>query len=105
MRGPESRAFGIIFLVAVTARAQPPPPEAGPKIQVANCPEELAARLPAVVKLEIEVLLRERGPVRVPPESITVRCEEDLAHIDVSMGGSSQSSRIDLRVLAAEHRA
>jgi hypothetical protein len=48
--------------------------------------------------------LRERGPVRAAPETISVRCEEDRARIDVSMGGVSQSSSIDLRVLAAEHR-
>jgi hypothetical protein len=103
MRGPTFRAFGIVFLVAVGSRAEAPV-DTGLRIQVANCPDELAARLPAVVKLEIDVLLRERGPARVPPETIAVRCEEDRARIDVSMAGASQSSSIDLRVLAAEHR-
>ena len=71
---------------------------------MANCPEELAARLPAVVKLEIDVLLRERGPTRAPPESVAVRCEEDIARIEVTLEGSSRRSTIDLHALAAEHR-
>jgi hypothetical protein len=40
----------------------------------------------------------------VRSDSIGVRCDADRAHIDVGMGGASQSSSIDLRVLAAEHR-
>jgi hypothetical protein len=57
------------------------------------------------VKLEIDVLLRERGPTRSPPESIAVRCEEETAHIEVTLEGSSRASTIDLHVLATEHRA
>ena len=105
MRGLGARTFGVIFLFGVCARTETVPMERGFRTQVANCPEELASRLPAVVKLEIDVLLRERGPTRVPPESIAFRCEEDSAHIDVTMGGSSRSSIIDLRALASEHRA
>jgi len=72
---------------------------------VANCDPGFTARIPAVVKLEIDVLLRERGPTRSPPENIAVRCEEEKARIEVTMEGSSRASTIDLHVLAAEHRA
>jgi hypothetical protein len=105
MRGLGARTFGVVFLFGVCARAQAAATEPGFRIQVADCPEEIASRLPAVVKLEIDVLLRERGPTRVPPESIAFRCEEDKAHIEVTMGGSSRSSNIDLRALSSEHRA
>ena len=72
---------------------------------MANCDPGFTARIPAVVKLEIDVLLRERGPTRSPPENIAVRCEEEKARIEVIMEGSSRASTIDLHVLAAEHRA
>jgi hypothetical protein len=98
MRGPAARSFAFVLLGAAAVRAQP-------AVQVANCPEELASRLPAVVKLEIDVLLRERGPTRAPPESIAVRCEEDAARIEVTLEGYSRRSTIDLHALATEHRA
>jgi hypothetical protein len=72
---------------------------------VGNCDPGFTARVPAVVKLEIDVLLRERGPTRSPPENIVVRCEEEKARIEVTMEGSTRASTIDLHVLAAEHRA
>jgi hypothetical protein len=97
MRRLAARSFVISSLVAATARAQ--------NVQVATCPEELAARLPAVVKLEIDVLLRERGPTRAPPEIVSVRCEDDVARIEVTFEGASRRSSIDLHALASEHRA
>lgn len=101
-----SRAFVLALLFPAGARAEATPSESGRlRLRVADCAEELTGRLPSIVKLEIDVLLRERGPARSPPESITVRCEEEKAHIEVTLGGSSRTSTIDLHVLAAEHRA
>jgi hypothetical protein len=89
--------FAISFFAAAPARAQ--------NVQVATCPEELAARLPAVVKLEIDVLLRERGSTHAPPESVAVRCEDEVVRIEVTLEGASRRSSIDLHALASEHRA
>jgi hypothetical protein len=72
---------------------------------VTNCDPAFTARVPAVVKLEIDVLLRERGPTRSPPENIAVRCDEQRARIEITMDGTSRASTIDLHVLAPEHRA
>jgi len=105
MRGIGARTFGVIFLFGVNARAEAAATEPGFRTQVTDCPEEIASRLPAVVKLEIDVLMRERGPTRVPPDSIAFRCEEDSAHIEVTMGGTSRISNVDLRALSSEHRA
>ena len=104
MRRLGARAFGPIFLCAFVAGAQAAAPESGLRVQVANCAEGFAGRLPSLVKLEIDVLLRERGPTRSPPENIAVRCEEEKAHIEVTLDGSSRASTIDLHLLAAEHR-
>jgi hypothetical protein len=105
MRRLQAGAFAFIFLRAVAAGAETPTPENAVRVQVAHCDPAFASRLPSVVKLEIDVLLRERGPTRSPPESITVRCEEEKAYIEVTMEGASRASTIDLRALAAEHRA
>jgi hypothetical protein len=105
MRRLGARAAGLVMLCAFVARGQAVSPESGLRVQVANCAEDLAARLPSVVKLEIDVLLRERGPTRSAPENISVRCDEEKAHIEVTLGGSNHASTIDLHVLAAEHRA
>jgi hypothetical protein len=105
MRRPLSGAFGLAVLTAFSAHAETPNSEAAPFIQIASCPDELLSRLPGVIRLEIEVLLRERGATRAPPDRIGVRCEADRAQIEVTMAGSTQSSSIDLGVLAAEHRA
>jgi len=104
MRRPGARAFGSVFLCAFGAGAQAPLPESALRVEVANCAEGFAGRLPSLVKLEIDVLLRERGPTRSPPEKIAVRCEEEKAHIEVTLDGSSRASTIDLHQLAAEHR-
>jgi hypothetical protein len=72
---------------------------------VEGCPDEIAANLPAGVKLEIDVLLREHGTTAGRPERIAVSCDEDGARITVAMGASSRSSTVSLGALAAEHRA
>jgi hypothetical protein len=105
MRRFGPRAIALVLLHAFVARAQGTPPESGLGVRVANCDEGFAARLPSVVKLEIDVLLRERGPTRSRPETIAVRCEREKAHIEVTLDGSTRASTIDLHVLAAEHRA
>jgi len=104
MRRPWAFAFGLALFWAAGGRAQ-----AASKIdlpvQVTSCPEEIAASLPAGVKLEIDVLFREHGPTRTPPDRIAVRCEDAGAEITVAMGGVSRTSTVDLGGLAPEHRA
>jgi hypothetical protein len=99
------RAFGTVFLSALVAGAETPSPPSALRVDVVNCTEGFADRLPAIVKLEIDVLLRERGPAQSPPEKIAVRCEEERAHIEVTMGGVARASTVDLHQLAADHRA
>jgi hypothetical protein len=105
MRRLGARAFGSIFFCAFVAGAQPAPPESALRIEVTNCAEGFAGRLPSIVKLEIDVLLRERGPTRAPPEKIAVRCDEERAHLEVTLDGARRASTIDLHQLTAEHRA
>ena len=95
-------AFGLAFSGAARAQAAA---EVDFQVQVANCPEEIAASLPAGVKLEIDVLRREHGPTRAMPERIAVRCDDAGAEITVAMGGAGRTSTVDLGGLAAEHRA
>jgi hypothetical protein len=99
------RAFGAVFLRAFVAGAGTPTPPSAPHVDVANCAEGFADRLPAIVKLEIDVLLRERGPAQSPPEKIAVRCEDERAHIEVTMDGGVRASTVDLHQLAPDHRA
>src|SRR3954452_12526873 len=103
MRDLGARTIAFVLLGSATAQAQVAA-ESGLRVRVDHCPEELASRLPAVVKLEIDVLLRERGAARAPPDDIAVRCEDDMAHIEVTLAGGSRRSTIDLHALAAEHR-
>jgi hypothetical protein len=105
MRRHGARAFSVVLLYAFHARPQTAAQPAGPQIRIAQCDDSLAARLPAVVKLEIDVLLRERGPARAPPDNIVVRCEAEKVHIEVTLDGSRRASTIDLHVLTADHRA
>jgi hypothetical protein len=99
------RAFGTVFLSASVAGAVTPAPPSALRVDVVNCTEGFADRLPAIVKLEIDVLLRERGPAQSPPEKIAVRCEDERAHIEVTMSGGARASTVDLHQLAADHRA
>jgi hypothetical protein len=73
-------------------------------VRVAGCADEMASALPALVSLEIDVLLRERA-ARAAPESIVVRCDDDAAQIDVALAGEHRASTIALGALAPEHRA
>ena len=104
MRRPGAFAFGLALFGAAGGRAQ----AAGKidlQVQVTSCPEEIAASLPAGVKLEIDVLFREHGPTRTPPDRIAVRCDDAGAEITVAMGGVSRTSTVDLGALAPEHRS
>jgi hypothetical protein len=104
MRRSWAFAFGLALSWATGGRAQ----AAGKidlQVQVVSCPEEIAASLPAGVKLEIDVLFREHGPTPTPPDRIAVRCDDAGAEITVAMGGVSRTSTVDLGALAAEHRA
>lgn len=105
MWGFRTRIFALTFSWLLSARAEAPSAPGAAGIRIDDCPEELAASLPAVIKLEIDVLLRERGPTRAPPESIQVRCEGPAARIAVTLDGTSRESTIDLAVLAPDHRA
>ena len=105
MRRLRARALVIALVCAFGAGAEAQSPDAAMRMQVAGCTDDIAARLPSVVKLEIDVLLRERGPARIPPESIAVRCDAERARIEVTLGGATRASTIDLQALAAEHRA
>jgi hypothetical protein len=89
----------------LVAGAETPAPPSALRVDVVNCTEGFADRLPAIVKLEIDVLLRERGPAQSPPEKIAVRCEDERAHIEVTMNGGARASTVDLHQLAADHRA
>ena len=105
MRRLCARAFGAVFSYVLVAGAETPSPPSALRVEVVNCAEGFADRLPSNVKLEIDVLLRERGRTRSTPEKIAVRCEAEKAHIEVTVDGSSRASTIDLHQLAADHRA
>lgn len=106
---PRHRAcvFSLVILSALDARAQAPvaATSAAADLWISDCPEELAGALPAVVKLEIDVLLREHGAARDRPERVAVRCAGDQAHIDVTLDGTSRDSTLQIGALAPEHRA
>ena len=105
MRRPRSRAFGLVLLFPFCARAEPQRTESALRMQVTGCADDVAGRLPSLVKLEIDVLLRERGPARSQPDNIAVRCEAQTARIEVTLDGATRASTIDLHALAEEHRA
>jgi hypothetical protein len=93
--------FFFFLSIAAVARAE----GEGFRTDIANCPEEIASRLPSIVKLELDVLMRERGPVRTLPDRVEFRCEDDAARIEVTSGASSRSATIRYRNLLPEHRA
>lgn len=107
MRGTRARAFASVFLWALGARAQTVAPraEADVEIRVTGCPRELTDALPAVIKLEIDVLLRERGPTRAPPELVAIRCEQQSGEITVTLEGDTRQTTLPLAELAPDHRA
>jgi hypothetical protein len=104
MRRLGARAFGSLVFSAVAVSAQAAPVDSPMHIDVVDCTEIFASRFPSILKLEIDVLLRERGQTR-SPERIAVRCEAEKAHIGVTLGAASRTSTIDLQRLTVEHRA
>jgi len=98
------RACAALLCFSGLARAQNAT-EQGFRTDIANCPEEITNRLPAIVKLEIDVLMRERGSARALPDRIEFKCEDDAARIDVTSGGASRTTTIRFRNLLPEHRA
>ena len=104
MRGPRAGAAAIALLCAAGARAEATEPS-GLRVENAGCPEAIVPGLAAGVKLEIEVLMRERGPAGASPDSIAIGCDESAARIAVTMAGARRESTVDLGALAPEHRA
>jgi len=102
------RSFGFalvgafLWLVARTGAAQP---DGDFDVRVQDCPPDLAERLPAVVQLEVRVLVRERRASGPFVQRIDVRCEGDTARIDATVGGARRTSSVDSRGVAPEHRA
>jgi hypothetical protein len=99
-----ARALALCLLWPAAARAQESVLSPEPQIEVTGCPDAPADTLRALIELEIDVLLRERGPTRAPPDHIAVRCSDERARIDVTMQDRVQSSSLDLVALAPEHR-
>ena len=83
-------------------------PSPGVAVTVLGCSDELTARLPALVNLEVDVLMRERGATRGAPETVVVRCGEpgdgDVG-VEVALAGARRASRVALGGMAPEHRA
>ena len=104
MRGPRAAAAAIALLWAAGARAEAAG-SSGLQIENAGCPEAIVPGLAAGVKLEIEVLMRVRGPAGASPDSIAIGCDESAARIAVTMAGARRESTVDLGALAPEHRA
>ena len=104
MRGPRAGAAAIALLCAAGARAEAAG-SSGLRVENAGCPEAIVPGLAAGVKLEIEVLMRERGPAGASPDSIAIGCDESAARIAVTMAGARRESTVDLGALAPEHRA
>src|SRR5688572_3699812 len=104
MPGLRARAFALALLWPAAARAQASVSSPEPELEVEGCPEGPTSPLPALVKLEIDVLLRERGPTRAPPDRIAIRCAEEWARIEVTMQGERRESSIDLGALTPDHR-
>src|SRR5688572_6234547 len=99
LRVPASPLCAGLVLLA-TARAQ-----ATPEIRVQDCPDALVRALPALVNLEIDVLLRERGSSQNPPDEVAIRCSGDRVFLEVTVGSSRRESSLELRDLLPEHRA
>ena len=88
------------WVLLATARAS-----AAPEIRIQHCSAALVRALPAIVNLEIDVLLRERGPSRNPPDGVAIRCSGDRVFLEVTRGTTRRESSFDLTELAPEHRA
>jgi hypothetical protein len=97
-------ALALTLLFPSALRAQGTAARAEPRIEVADCPDGQSTTLPALVKLEIDVLIRERGPARAPPDHIVIRCTAERVHLEVAMRGRVQDSSIVVGALAPDHR-
>jgi hypothetical protein len=104
MRGPWARAAAIAFLYAAGARAETAA-SSGLRVEDAGCPEAIVPGLAAGVRLEIQVLMRERGPAGASPDRITIACDEIAARLGITMAGARRESTVALGALAPEHRA
>jgi hypothetical protein len=100
-----ARALSLTLLASESAQAEAAAPHADSAVEVADCPTELASPLPAAVRLELDVLLRERGATRAPPDRVSIRCAGDRARIEVTMQGEGRESSVDVGALSADHRA
>jgi hypothetical protein len=89
---------GVVLLAAARASATP-------EIRVQDCPDAIVRALPALINLEIDVLLRERGPSRSPPDHVAVRCSDDRVFLEVTLGATRRASSLELGELLPEHRA
>jgi len=92
------------LMCALSAHAAAPVTAPELPVRVAGCVDEMASALPALVSLEIDVLLRERAAGGAP-ESIFVRCGDDAAQIEVALAGARRTSTLAFGALAPEHRA
>ncbi|HWA72956.1 MAG TPA: hypothetical protein VG937_11495 [Polyangiaceae bacterium] len=100
--------FAGILLWVTAAAAEPLTSAGGSRstdLSISNCSDELAESLPAVIQLEIDVLLRESGPSRAPPERISIQCSASRVTIVVSQASTAAESSLDIAALAPDHRA
>jgi hypothetical protein len=95
-----ARLLSAGSVLLATARAS-----AAPEIRIEHCSAALVRALPAIVNLEIDVLLRERGPSRNPPDDVGIRCSGDRVFLQVTRGTTRRESSLDLTELSPEHRA
>lgn len=99
-----ARALTLALLWPAALRAQGTVSSPEPRIEATGCPDDPSNPLPALVKLEIDVLLRERGPTRAPPDHIAIRCADERARIEVTIEDRIRDSSIDLSALTPDHR-
>jgi hypothetical protein len=102
------RAVSVFVVAAALSLAQRSAlaqPEGDFETRVDDCPPDLSERLPAVVRLEVMVLVRERHVAGPFIQWIAVRCEGDTARIDAAVAGAIRSSIVDSHAIAPEHRA
>jgi hypothetical protein len=96
------------IVVALWLASGPAPVARDLPITIAGCSDELTTSLPALVSLEVDVLMRERGAKRAPPETVAVRCgggAGDQVVIEVARSGARRESTVALAGMAPEHRA
>jgi len=100
-----TRALVLTLLASERAQAEASLPPSAPDVEVTDCPAELASPLPAAVRLELDVLLRERGATRAPPDRVSLRCAGERVRIEVTMSSAKRESSLDVGALSPDHRA